>query len=224
MGVTSLTQILTNTFLPILSNLQNDAERWLRAARKMNRFAAYLSIPAMLLLIAVAEPVFHILFGTKWDDAILLFQILAARGIFVILTSLYNHYLLALGRSRALVVYEIVKDSIMILAIVVTIPFGIEAIVWGQFAAAVIFYFFAIVYVARHTAYRARHIVGDATPYAAISIILAVAAYALNSLNISPWLILPMQLIAFAAPYILANRLLGSTVQKDAIAYLLKRK
>ena len=224
MGVTSLTQILTNTFLPILSNLQNDAERWLRAARKMNRFAAYLSIPAMLLLIAVAEPVFHILFGTKWDDAILLFQILAARGIFVILTSLYNHYLLALGRSRALVVYEIVKDSIMILAIVVTIPFGIEAIVWGQFAAAVIFYFFAIVYVARHTDYRARHIVGDATPYAAISIILAVAAYALNSLNISPWLILPMQLIAFAAPYILANRLLGSTVQKDAIAYLLKRK
>ena len=185
---------------------------------------SYLSIPAMLLLIAVAEPVFHILFGTKWDDAILLFQILAARGIFVILTSLYNHYLLALGRSRALVVYEIVKDSIMILAIVVTIPFGIEAIVWGQFAAAVIFYFFAIVYVARQTAYRARHIVGDATPYAAISIILAVAAYALNSLNISPWLILPMQLIAFAAPYILANRLLGSTVQKDAIAYLLKRK
>ena len=69
-----------------------------------------------------------------------------------------------------------------------------------------------------------RNIVGDAAPYAAISIVLAVAAFALNSLDISPWLILPMQLIAFAAPYILANRLLGSTVQQDAIAYLLKRK
>lgn len=78
-------------------------------------------------------------FGTKWDEAIILFQILAVRGIFIVLATNINNYILGLGRSRSLVVYESVKDALMIAAIVVTIPMGITAMIWGQLVASALF-------------------------------------------------------------------------------------
>ena len=102
MGIQSIAQILTASFLPVLSGFQDDRERLLRAMRKMNRFTAYLVFPLLLLLTTCAEPIFHILFGTKWDEAIILFQILAVRGIFIVLATNINNYILGLGRRARL--------------------------------------------------------------------------------------------------------------------------
>ena len=145
MGIQSIAQILTASFLPVLSGFQDDRERLLRAMRKMNRFTAYLVFPLLLLLTTCAEPIFHILFGTKWDEAIILFQILAVRGIFIVLATNINNYILGLGRSRSLVVYESVKDALMIVAIVVTIPMGITAMIWGQLVASALFFVYAVI-------------------------------------------------------------------------------
>lgn len=223
MGVTSISQILTNSFLPILSGFQGDKERFVRAARKMNRFSSYLTFPSMLLLIALAEPIFHILFGTKWDEAIILFQILAARGIFVVLTSLYNQYILALGKSKALVWYEIIKDVMMIVAIVVTVPFGVETIVWGQFAASAVFYTFALPFTSHHTGYPMWRLVGDALPYAAVAIGAAVAALSIGNWVENAWLKLIAVLVAFVPIYIIIIQLLGSKVQQEILEYLRRK-
>ena len=223
MGVTSISQILTNSFLPILSGFQGDKERFVRAARKMNRFSSYLTFPSMLLLIALAEPIFHILFGTKWDEAIILFQILAARGIFVVLTSLYNQYILALGKSKALVWYEIIKDVMMIVAIVVTVPFGVETIVWGQFAASAVFYTFALPFTSHHTGYPMWRLVGDALPYAAVAIGAAVAALSIGNWVEIAWLKLIAVLVAFVPIYIIIIQLLGSKVQQEILEYLRRK-
>ena len=67
MGVTSLTQVLTSSFLPALSAVQDDAVRYSLMVSKMNRFTAYLLFPTMFGLMLMATPVFHTLFGTKWD-------------------------------------------------------------------------------------------------------------------------------------------------------------
>jgi O-antigen/teichoic acid export membrane protein len=55
MGIQSIAQILTASFLPVLSGFQDDRERLLRAMRKMNRFTAYLVFPLLLLLTTCAE-------------------------------------------------------------------------------------------------------------------------------------------------------------------------
>ena len=76
MGSASLSQILTSSFLAPLSAVQDDRERFNRLVVKMNRFTAYILFPSFILLIVMAEPIFHLLFGTKWDPSIVLFQIL----------------------------------------------------------------------------------------------------------------------------------------------------
>lgn len=223
MGVTSITQILTNSFLPILSGLQEEKERFERVARKMNRFSAYLVFPVMLFLVAAAEPIFHILFATKWDEAILLFQILIVRGIFVVLTSLYNQYILSLGKGKALVWYEIVKDAIMIGLIFITLPYGVEIIVWGQLIASALFYIFSLFFTAHHTGYKVRNLIGDVIPYAVISIILGMGGLAIVPL-FNPWIAIAIQAVGFFAIYVLVNKLLGSKVQKEVLSFAKTRK
>ena len=224
MGVMSISQILTSSFLPVLSGCQDDAERFCRMMRKMNRFTAYLVFPLMLLLITAAEPIFHILFGTKWDEAIVMFQILTARGIFVVLTSLYNNYILALGKSRSLIVYEIVKDVLMVAAIVVTIPLGVEAMIWGQLAASVIFYVYAIFEAGHLTGYRTSLMVLDAVPYAAIACVAMAAQWGVWYAVGNAWASLLLQTAVGLGVYYLANRLLHSKIQDEVLGFVLRRK
>ena len=61
MGTASLSGVLTSSFLPTLSEVQDSPERLIRATRKMNRFTAYLLFFGFGWLIAAATPVFHLL-------------------------------------------------------------------------------------------------------------------------------------------------------------------
>lgn len=223
MGIMSFSQILTSSFLPVLSGFQDNKERLLRAMRKMNRFTAYLAFPLMLLLLTCAEPIFHILFGTKWDEAIVLFQLLTARGIFLIFTSLYNNYILAVGRAKALVNYEIVKDALMVAAIFVTLPYGVTALVAGQLAASVIFFVYALFATARITGYRARLILLDAAPYLAIALVVAAAQWGVLAEFGNPWASLLLQTAVCGIAYYLINRLLRSGIQNEVLSYALGR-
>lgn len=225
MGVTSLSQTVTASFLPLLSGCQDDRVRFHRMMAKTHRFTAYVALPCLLLLVLVAEAVFHLLFGTKWDDAILLFQLLAARGIFVVLTSLYTTQITAIGAARKLVESEVVKDVLTVAAIVITIPFGIEWLVGGQVIAAAVSFIYSQWLVARVTGYRVLPMLGEIAPYAVISLVSAIpAALVLHyAPSLSPLLLIAAQTLAFAIPYLAINALLRSKIQHDVLAYALGR-
>lgn len=223
MGISSMSQILTSSFLPVLSGFQDDKVRLERIMRKMNRFTAYLVFPLMLLLVTGAEPIFHILFGTKWDEAIPLFQILAARGIFVVLTSLYNNYILAVGRAKSLVVYEVVKDVLMVAAIIVTIPFGVTAMIWGQLAASAAFYVYSVFKTGRIVGYRPSAIVADVLPYLVISVAVASLQWLVLLHTGNAWANLLLQTAVCAGVYYLANRVFSSQIQREVLGYAFGR-
>ena len=223
MGIMSFSQILTSSFLPVLSGFQDNKERLLGAMSKMNKFTAYLAFPAMLLLVTASRPIFHILFGTKWDEAIIMFQILCARGIFVILTSLYNNYILAIGRAKALVEYEIVKDVLMVAAIFVTIRMGVTAMIWGQLIASAIFYAYSVIVTARLTGYRSARITADIIPYAATATATVVLAWLTGNAIANDWLNLLCQTAICIAAYYAANRLRSQSVQQEVLSYALGR-
>ncbi|MDE6146236.1 MAG: lipopolysaccharide biosynthesis protein [Muribaculaceae bacterium] len=140
MASASLSQVITSSFLPALSEVQDQPERLANMTRTIHRKVSLLLFPTFILAIVLATPCFHLLFGTKWDAAIPLFRILMGRGIFVVLCGLYCNFMLAVGRSRLLVVSEVVRDVVALVALIVTLPFlgrtdGLILLVWGQFAA-----------------------------------------------------------------------------------------
>ena len=143
MATATVSQVLTSSFVPALAEVQDSPERLRAMTRKIHRSVIAVTVPAFIAAILLAAPAFHLLFGSKWDAAIPLFQILMARGIFVVLNGLYSNFLLAIGRPRLLVVTELIRDSVALIALIITLPFlarpnGLALLIWGQFAATIL--------------------------------------------------------------------------------------
>ncbi len=234
MGITSLSQTLTTAFLPPLSAAQDDPDRFRRLCHKMNRVTAYVLFPAMIGLIVMAAPIFHVLFGEKWDLSIPLFQLLLVRGIFTVLSGLYTNYMLALGHSQKIFVMEILRDGIALAALCLTFPYlgieswagmhsavlGIEIMLWGQILAAVAAFVFNLIWACRLSGASAWRFLLDNAPYILITAPIAALLYWMLFLPWHPICILIAQVALGGAAYFLVNLCLRSKVQADAIAYL----
>lgn len=227
MGVMSLSQVFTASFLPLLSAKQDDRREYERMISKTNRFTSYITFFAMGLLLVCSTQIFHIFFGTKWDSAILMFQLLVVRGIFTVITTLYNNYIISCGASRKYVYSEIVKDVSTVIAIAVTIPFGITWLVAGQVFAGVVYYCYALYLVGKVTGCSRVALVKDALPYLALTVVSLAPAVVLAHFIVNAWLLFVLQVIVAAGAYLLMNKLLRSKIQDDVLEYALggvKRK
>ena len=234
MGTASLSGVLTSSFLPTLSEVQDSPERLIRATRKMNRFTAYLLFFGFGWLIAAATPVFHLLFGEKWDAAIILFQLLLARGIFTVLTSLYSNYILAMGRSRLLVVAELLRDAAALAALVACFPvlalstptrptYGLELMLYGQIAASALMWLLTLIAAAKVTGSGILGYITDAGVYLLTAAPAVAAAVAVQALVSSPFMAIAAGGIAAAAVYLAVNAMLGSALQREVLALVFKR-
>lgn len=223
MGISSLSQVFTASFLPVLSAYQDDDKEFARVMSKTNRFAGYTTFFTMGLLLVCAEAIFHTLFKTKWDSAIILFQILLLRGIITIITAHYNNFILAKGAARKFVYTEIVKDVTTILAVVATIPFGVVWILWGQVFAGIVFYIFDIWLVSNVTGSSVKSLLSDLAPYVGLSIVALVPAWMLSFVITTPLILLICQGLLAVSIYYYLNRILKSKIQADVIEYAFGR-
>ncbi len=231
MPVSSISQTLTSSLLPPLSQVQDEPERFRHMSLRMARLTAYISAPALIGLVVMAEPIFHLLFGNKWDDSIILFRLLLIRGIFTVMTGLYNNFILALGRSQLIVKMEIVRDATALIALAASIPalnmtsathplLGIEILLYGQIAAAAVAYLATLVTAARAASLPTKSLFGAGLPDFALAALIAVAVSPMLLLAWHPAATLAAMCITSFSIYLLANLLGGSRIQSEALAYL----
>lgn len=231
MGITSISQVLTSSFLPALSAVQDSPERFRAMVSKMNRFTSYLLFPAMLGLMAMAKPIFHTLFGDKWDPSIILFQLLLLRGIFTVLNSLYNNYLLALGHGGAIVKLEIVRDVAAVIALAVTFPFmaltmpgdpvyGLRILLWGQIAATLLTWVASFVVTVRVTGVGPWRFITDMLPYFMQTILIIPVMLIVAMPIAAPWLKLTVMAITALTLYLGGNHLFHSKIQREVLQYI----
>lgn len=223
MGVMSLSQVFTASFLPLLSSKQDNSQEYARMIAKTNRFMGYVTYFSMGLLLVCSTQIFHILFGTKWDSAILMFQLLIVKGIFTVVTILYNNYIIACGASRKYVYSELVKDISTVIAIIATIPFGVTWLVAGQVFAGILYYCYALYLVGRVTGYSRWGLVKDSLPYVMLSAVALVPAVALSWFVSNAWLLFALQVLISCGLYIMLNKMFKSKIQDDVFGYMFGR-
>lgn len=224
MGTASISQILTASFVPVLSGVQDDGATFRRYVGRIDRFAAFIIFPAMGALVCLGYPLFHTLFGHKWDEAVPLFRILAFRGIFVVLISLYTNYLLSLGKARLLVITEFIKDALLIGAIFATAPFGtVEALVWGQMAASALTFIIMLLITARASGISPARMLADLLPYMFTTLAAMAGAWGLINICGSPIIQLSAGAGAGIIIYCAILRIAGSRTYIEAEQYILGR-
>lgn len=224
MGTASLSQVLTASFVPLLSKFQDNGDDFRRYVKKINRFTAFVLFPVMTGLAVVGAPLFHSFFGNKWDAAIILFQILCVRGIFVVLVSLYGNYILSKGYGKRLFIIEVVKDVSIIVAILVTVFYhSVDLLVWGQFWASLLTWMVIVWFTGRSIGYTVVEMVADLVPFLLASLAMCGACMTIGLIEMHPVISLLAEVCAGGATYVAIMWLCKFPELKDASAYLFGR-
>ncbi len=188
MGITSITQIITSTFLPTLSEIQDDRARYQRIVRRIDSSTALLLYPSVACLVVMAPGIFHLLFGSKWNPSIILFQLLLVRGVFTILNTLYNNFMLALGNSKSIFRLELLRDTIALIALILTLPqldisngnamiHGLVILLVGQLIASAVTWCVSLVITSRVTGIKIVSYLKDSYPGLILACLLASALW-----------------------------------------------
>ena len=179
--VTNITNALNKVTFPLFVSIQDDDERLRRVYKKLMLMVMFVLTPVLIFLAVLAEPVFVFLFTAKWLPAVPYFQILCVTGILFPLHS-YNLTILNVkGRSDLFLKLEVVKKIIIVITIIVAIPYGIMALLYGQVLISIVGYFVNAWYTKKFINYSALEQLKDVFPILFLSVIAAFGIYLLDS-------------------------------------------
>lgn len=137
----TITSVLQQVTFPILSSLKDDREKLISVYVRLIRITAFFVVPLMSLFALLADPLIRLLLTDKWESAIPLLQWLCIARIVTPISVVNMNILNAVGRSDLFLKVDLSKLPIIIIALVVTIPLGIKAIVIGSVATSFISFF-----------------------------------------------------------------------------------
>ncbi len=133
--------VINAVSFPILSTLQDDRTRLISIYSRMLAMTAFIIFPIMTMLAVLAEPLVSVLLTDKWLPAVVLIQWLCFARVFTPISALNMNILNAVGRSDLFMKLDFSKTPLIIIAMIITIPIGVKAIIIGDFIISFICYF-----------------------------------------------------------------------------------
>lgn len=192
---TNLTAVVQRVSYPVLSSIQNEPERLKNAYRRTIKITMLVSFACMLGLAAIAKPLVLILIGEKWLASVLFLQIICFAGMLYPLHAINLNILQVKGRSDLFLKLEVIKKIIALFPIIVGILYGIEYMLLGSVITSFVAYFLNSYYSARLIDYPTSKQIHDILPTFCISFVIAFIMWCFSFLNISFYLMLPLQCI-----------------------------
>ena len=132
--LTSAMQSVQSVTYPALSQIGDQREKFAESYRQVLMVVAFMLMPVMVGIVAVAEDLFALLLGEKWMPTVPYLQILCLMGLFQPLAIIAYNILKVKSNGAIILRLEIAKKALMTLILVVTIPHSVKAVAWGLVA------------------------------------------------------------------------------------------
>lgn len=191
----NLTSVVQRVSYPVLSSIQDDNERLKQAYKKIIKSTMFMAFVLMLGLAAVAKPMVLILIGEKWLPSVEFLQIICFSAMLYPLHAINLNMLQVKGRSDLFLILEIVKKTIAVGPILLGIFVNINAMLWGSVIVGFICYYLNSYYSGRDLNYGIMEQIKDILPSFLIAFFMAAIVWAISFINITPFLLLPIQLV-----------------------------
>ena len=137
MGHSLISGTIQQVAQPVLASISDEEDRQLKVFRKMLRFTAFLSMPAMLGLALIADFIV-LLLGQQWTDSVLLLRILCISGAFLPIQTLYQNLFISLGRSDKYMWCTALQIVVQISVILIFSIWGLQVMVAAYSAMLII--------------------------------------------------------------------------------------
>lgn len=128
----TIVSVIQQATFPVLTKIQSDKEKLISVYSRMIRMSAFMIIPLMTLIALLAKPIVILLLTEKWISLIPLLQWMVFARIFLPMSAINMNLLNAIGRPDLFLKVDLSKLPITILALIITIPLGVKAIIIGH--------------------------------------------------------------------------------------------
>ncbi|MFC7685273.1 lipopolysaccharide biosynthesis protein [Ureibacillus sp. GCM10028918] len=140
-------EIIVNNFngsiqsimLPTLASYQDDKSRMKMIVRRAIMTSSYITFPMMAGLAVIAESLVKVILTDRWVPAVPFLQIFCAICALKPIHTANLQLINAIGRSDIILKLEVIKSIIGIIILIITIPYGIQTLVLGNFLNGLIF-------------------------------------------------------------------------------------
>lgn len=127
----NISNIIARAVYPILCNFQNDNEKLKVSFIQYLRMASYIVFPLMIMLCILAKPLVLFLLTDKWLPMVPLLQIMCFAYMWDPIMCINNYVINSKGRSDFYLKAEILKKTIAIGILILTIQGGITMMCYG---------------------------------------------------------------------------------------------
>lgn len=170
----SVSSIMTQVTYPLYAEVQDDKLRMINMIKRITMTLSYFTFPIMFLLILLAKPIFVLLFSEKWLPSVPYFQVLCLAGLANCLMSVNLQTISAIGKSKAMFIWTVVKRTVGISAIVVgLLLFGMKGLLGGVIINNYFSYLVNIGLVSKYVGYKWIRQLLDILPVTLASVIAA---------------------------------------------------
>lgn len=183
MASSSISSIMTQVTYPLYAESQNNLNQLANMIKRVTMTIAYVTFPMLFILLLIAKPIFILLYSERWLASIPYFQVLCIAGMGVSLTSVNTQAIAAIGKSKLMFSWTLVKRTIGISALVGGLfLFGMKGLLVGVVFSNWFSYFVNICLVSKYIGYHFWRQILDLIPIAVVSLFAAVVSYGTGAL------------------------------------------
>lgn len=191
----SIGDVVLKVSLPVMSSIQNEDARLLRAFRTIIKITMLVSSVLLIGMAACAKPLIYVLIGEQWLPCVPMMQILSLSLMIYPLQQININMLFVQGRSDINLLLQMIKCILSIVPILLGIYVGIYWMLVGSVVTGWFSLLLNSYYSGKRFKYTWKMQLMDVMPSLTTAFIMAVPVYLLNFLPLSYYIILPIQIV-----------------------------
>ena len=222
MASTTISGTIEQVAQPVLAQISDDPDRERRVFRKMLRFTAFLAFPALFGMSLVAEELILVTISDVWLGSVPLLKTLCIGGAFLTFYTLYQHLVIAQGRSD---IYMGGNIGQIVIQLIIILLFHSQGIV----SMVVAYTVFTVAWLAVWQ-WNVRKLIGvtfvealsDVLPFMLAAAAVMTTTYFVTSAIADPRLLLPVRIVVAASLYFVVMKVAKVKILEECIAYFRK--
>ena len=173
-----ISQVVSTVTYQLYSEVQDDLPMLINFLKRITTTIAYVTFPLILSLMILAKPLFLILYSDRWLPSVPYFQVLAIAGFAICLQAVNLQAIAAIGKSKAMFTWTLVKRIIGIILIVGGLAvYGMDGLLIGMVLNAWIAFLINSWQVDTHIGYKLSQQLKDLLPVSVLAIVSIIPAY-----------------------------------------------
>ena len=224
MAYSTISGTIEQVAQPVLAQIADDGDREKRVFRKLMRFTAFLSFPALFGLSLVSREFILITIGEKWAECIPMLQVLCIGGAFFAFNTIYQQLAISSGRSDIYMWCNIAQIILQIALILFSCQYGI-------FVMVIAYTLFSVVWLGVWQ-WQAHRLIGlclgevlaDTMPFMLSSAVVMIITYFVTLPIESNLILFTLRIVIAAVLYLAIMKVAKVEILNECLKFVRKKK